>query len=100
MLDTTAPSGGTFTVTAGVRQVSLSWSGISDATSGVASYRLVFAPGTSAPSCATGTVLSSGTSTSFLHSSVSTGQTFSYRICALDVAGNISSGLTGKAVVQ
>ncbi|MBI4691323.1 MAG: hypothetical protein HY754_13825, partial [Nitrospirae bacterium] len=40
VLDTTSPIDGTLTATAGNAQVILNWSGFSDATSGIGSYKL------------------------------------------------------------
>lgn len=96
-LDVTAPTGGTFAATPGVRSVALSWSGVTDAHSGIASYRVVWAPGTTAPSCATGTTLTTTVGTSFTHTGLQAGATVAYRLCAIDGVGNVSSRLVATA---
>src|SRR3989338_1191928 len=84
--DTTAPTDGTLSATAGNTQVSLSWSGFSDS-GGIASYKLVYSTGSS-PSCSTGTQIYSGTSTSYTHTGLTNGTTYYYCVCATDNAGN------------
>jgi subtilisin family serine protease len=96
-LDTTAPSGGTFSATPGAGSVLLAWSGVTDAHSGVASYRVVWKPGTSAPSCATGVTLTSTTGTSFTHTGLTPGVAVAYRLCTTDNVGNVSTGLVKTA---
>ncbi len=104
LLDQTAPSNGTLTATAGNAQVSLSWSGFADGGSGLAGtnrYKLVFSTGgTPASSCTSGTQLLLGTATSFTHSGLTSGTTHYYRVCALDNAGNTSTGATASATPQ
>ncbi|MBL8918353.1 MAG: S8 family serine peptidase [Myxococcaceae bacterium] len=99
-LDTTAPAGGTFTATPGPGSVTLTWSGITDAHSGVASYRVVWKPGTTVPSCAAGVVLTSTTGTSFSHTGLAPGAAVTYRLCATDAVGNTSAGLVKTATPQ
>jgi hypothetical protein len=95
LLDTAAPKNGTVKGIPGDTQVTLNWSGFSDALSGVGSYKVVYAMG-SFPlySCSSGTVIYTGTDTSFIHTGRTNGTTYSYRVCAIDKAGNISSGAT------
>lgn len=98
VLDVIAPTNGTATAAAGDGQVTLAWSGFADARSGLAGYRVVAATGTTAPTAAcAGTVLYSGTASSFVHSGLVNGTTYTYRICAVDVAGNVSTGVTAAA---
>ena len=93
-LDTTAPANGTLTITPAVKAFTLKWQGFSDAGSGIASYRLVM--GTQLyPSC-TATPLYAGPNTSYVQGGVVSGTTYYYLVCALDNAGNISSGATAK----
>ncbi len=100
-LDQTAPTNGTLTATAGNAQVSLSWSGFTDSGSGLAStnrYKLVFSTGgTPATSCTSGTQLLLGTATSFTRTALTNGTTYYYRVCALDNAGNSSTGARANA---
>jgi len=97
-LDTTAPTQPALSATAGSTQVSLSWAEASDTGSGVAGYKLVALSGATAPaaSCTTGTVLATS-GTSFVHTGLTGGAAMSYRLCAIDAAGNVSSGATAVA---
>jgi len=92
ILDETPPTDGILTVEAGDGQVSLSWSGFSDATSGIGSYKLVYSTAEIPVSCSTGTEILSGTDTSYTHNILSNGTTYYYRVCAVDNAGNVSDG--------
>src|SRR5439155_25288585 len=79
----------------GSSQVTVSWSGVTDAGSGLAPapYKL-FSSTTDFPASCTGTPLFSGSQISFTHSSLTNGTTYFYRLCATDNAGNTSSGIT------
>jgi hypothetical protein len=101
ILDQTPPGGGILSATAQDTQVTLAWSGISDGTSGLSSstpYKLVYRTG-SLPSalCTDGTQLLLGTGAGFVHTGLTNGTTYFYRVCALDNAGNTSSGATASA---
>jgi hypothetical protein len=101
ILDQTSPSNGTLSATAGAGQVALTWSGVSDGGSGLASsnpYKLVYSTG-SYPSatCTDGTQLALGSSTSFTHTGLTNGSTYYYRLCAADKAGNVAPGATALA---
>jgi len=97
ILDTTAPTDGILSVSAGNSQVSLDWSGFSDATSGISSYTLVYGPGSTPISCSSGTPIYPGTKTSYTHTGLTNGTTYYYRVCATDNAENISTGTTANA---
>jgi hypothetical protein len=98
VLDTTAPVNGTLTATPGSGQITLNWSGFSDASSGIGSYKLVYATGSAPYSCAAGTVLySGGLNTTFTHTGLNSSLTYYYRVCAIDNAGNTSTGATKSA---
>jgi hypothetical protein len=102
-IDKAAPTNGALTATPDNAQVALSWSGFSDGDSGLATtstYKLVYATGGSPASCASGTQLLLGTATSFTHAGLTNGVAYSYRVCALDVPGNISTGATVSATPQ
>jgi hypothetical protein len=94
-IDTVKPVDGTLSRTQANGAVALSWAGFSDAASGLASY-VVKGSTSTAPgaACASGETLYSGTATSFTHSGLTNGQLWSYRVCAVDVAGNTSTGST------
>ena len=91
-LDTTPPSDGTITATAGNEQASLSWSGFSDATSGISSYRLVYSTSGTPDSCLSGANIYSGSETSYTHTGLTNGTIYYYRVCATDNAENASIG--------
>lgn len=90
-LDTTPPSGSVLRAVPSNNQVALTWTAASDAGSGVASYRVLFATN-AAPSCSTGTQIYSGIALKFTHTGLQNGSVYGYRVCPSDVAGNMGSG--------
>src|SRR3972149_4804195 len=94
--DTTAPTDGSLSASAGNSQVSLSWSGFSDSGSGLGSYKLVYSTSSTPSSCSSGTQIWTGTGTSYTHTGLTNGSTYYYRVCATDNAGNTSSGATAN----
>src|SRR5207245_7823356 len=83
-------------------QVALSWTGFTDAGSGLATtthYKL-YSSTIDFPASCTGTPLFPGSQTSFTHSSLTNGTTYFYRLCATDNAGNTSTGITASATPQ
>jgi hypothetical protein len=97
-IDTTAPANGAVAGTPGNTQVTLNWSGFSDPLSGIGSYTVVYATGSYPPySCSNGTAIYTRTDTSFIHTGRTNGTTYAYRVCAIDKAGNMSSGATARA---
>jgi parallel beta-helix repeat protein len=103
-IDATPPVDGGLTAVAGSAQVQLTWSGFKDATSGLAPatpYRLVVkVGGAPARRCTSGTQIFSGTAQSFGHQGLTKGLTYYYRLCAVDRAGNTSSGTVKSARPQ
>ncbi|HKU36703.1 MAG TPA: S8 family serine peptidase [Polyangiales bacterium] len=97
-IDKTSPSMGSLTATPSAGRVSLSWTAASDAGSGLSAYKLVWAKSTSAPACTAGTLAYTGLGTAYSHTGLTAGK-YSYRLCATDVAGNTSAGLTKTIVV-
>ena len=103
-VDRTPPVNGTLAATPGNARVSLSWTRFSDATSGLAAtdtYKLVY--GTSAypgTRCTNGTPIFVGTATQFEHQNLAPGTRYYYRLCALDKAGNVSTGARRTAIPQ
>jgi len=94
LLDTTAPLGATLGSGGRAGGVDLVWTVATDVGTGLAGYKLVGQVGTVAPAtCAVGTVLYSGAANMFAHT-LATGTTWSYRVGAGDVAGNVSAGST------
>src|SRR5207249_6758837 len=102
LLDQTAPSNGTATAVAASAQVTVSWAGFADGGSGLATapYTLVAGAGSVPASCTSGTVLVTGSGTSFLHTGLTNGTTYGYRVCATDAVGDASSGATASATSQ
>jgi hypothetical protein len=96
MLDTKKPTDGMLTAGGGDASVSLSWSGFSDL-SGSLRFKLLFAEGAAPSSCSTGSVAYEGTATSYSHGGRVNGRSYGYRLCALDGAGNVSTGKTAVA---
>lgn len=95
--ETTLPTTSTLSGTAAAGGVSnLSWTASSDAGTGLAGYKLVVREGTSFPAsaCTSGTVLYDGPDLSFAHVGQVSGRKYSYRLCAYDNAGNVTSGTT------
>jgi hypothetical protein len=97
LLDTTPPTNGTVTATRGNAQVALSWSGFNDTGSGIGGYKVVYGAGGIPYSCSAGTVLYTGTDTTYLQTGLTNGTTYGYRVCAIDNAGNMSTGATASA---
>ena len=98
-LDTTKPVNGTLTI-AGVNaqlKFDLSWEKFSDALSGLKNYKLVV--GTAGYPACTATALYAGTETTFSHEGLTLGKTYYYRVCAVDNAGNVSTGATASKKV-
>ncbi|MBI4689048.1 MAG: fibronectin type III domain-containing protein, partial [Nitrospirae bacterium] len=97
VLDTTAPTDGTFSVTPGNSQIELSWGGFSDALSGIGSYTIVYSTNSTPGSCSSGTSIYSGTNTLYTHTGLTGNTTYYYRLCATDNAGNTSKGTIASA---
>jgi len=95
-LDSLAPTMGSLTGTSTSTSVTVKWTSANDATSGIASYKLVYRRGTTLPSagCTNGTIVPVTTSFQATVSGLSRRTTYSFRLCAVDGAGNTSSGAT------
>jgi hypothetical protein len=92
VLDTVPPSGGVLSGAVSGEHVTLTWTAATDATSGLDGYKLVGQTGTTAPAtCSAGTVLYTGGDRTFTHT-IGSKTSWSYRLCAKDVAGNVSAG--------
>lgn len=99
VLDASAPVDGVFNGVAATTRMAWTWSGFSDAGTGVARYRLVSSTtGVPAPGCGSGTLVYSGTATSF--AGAPPRKATSYRLCATDKAGNTSAGVTTLLAAQ
>ena len=94
ILDRTRPTNGLLSAVTGTGYISLTWSGFSDALSGISRYSLVYSDTSAPTSCATGTLIYSGSDTFFTHTVPAQGVTYYYRVCAVDSAGNVSTGAT------
>jgi len=100
LLDTVAPTNGTVTPTPGVGQVTLDWTGFTDTGSGIEGYKVVFSKGSAPASCSEGKQIYNGPDTTYMHTGLTIGTTYYYRVCAIDEAGNTSTGKTAKAKPQ
>ena len=93
--DATAPVDGSVSATPSAAEVAMSWSGFVDPGTGIAEYVLRRASGTRAPStCRSGIEDYRGPATSVTVSGLVDGTTYSWRLCAVDGAGNTSTGVT------
>lgn len=98
-IDKEVPVDGTLTLTPGDSQLALSWGAASEG-NGLASpaYTVRRVAGTVPPAdCATGTLVYQGNLTTATDTGLTNGSDYAYRVCATDVAGNISSGATATA---
>ena len=77
--DTTSPTDGTLSATAGNTQVSLSWTNFSDS-GGIDYYKLVYSTTTIPSSCSSGTQIYLGSGTSYTHTGLTNSTTYYYRI--------------------
>ncbi len=99
-LDATAPTGGAAIATGGNARVALTWSGFADAGAGLAGYRVVGGTAAAPPATCAGALLYGGTAVAFSHTGLTNGTTYQYRICALDAAGNLSTGVVTSAMAK
>jgi hypothetical protein len=101
IFDTTPPIDGTLTATPGDGQVSLSWSGFSDALSGLRptnTYKVMRDSGVFPDSyCTSGTQVYLGSGNSTTDTGLTNGITYYYIACAYDNANNISQGAIASA---
>ncbi len=97
ILDTTPPTNGSVTATAGNKQVTLNWNGFTDAGSGIAGYKVVYALGSAPSSCAVGTQIYNGSNSTYVHTGLTNYLMYYYRVCAIDNAQNMSTGTTASA---
>jgi hypothetical protein len=91
IVDSSAPASSTLAVYTGSGAVALRWTASSDTGTGLAGYRVRYALG-AAPTCTTGTEIYSGPDLAFIHSGLTNGTIYAYRICPFDVAGNVATG--------
>ncbi len=96
-IDTNPPVDGSLSVSSSNSFAVLSWSGFTDDL-GQITYTLVYDTVSTPTDCSSGMVLYSGMDTSFDHTNILNGTTYSYRLCATDTAGNVSAGVTGSAL--
>jgi hypothetical protein len=92
-----APKNGKVTATPGDTQVTLEWAEFTDTGSGIESYKVVYAKEGAPAFCSTGTMIYSGSDTSYIHTGLINGAMYGYRVCAKDKAGNFSTGATANA---
>ncbi len=97
LLDTVAPTNGAMTAVPGDAQVALEWTGFADTGSGIGNYKVVFSKGSAPASCSLGKQIYEGPGTTYTHTGLTNGTLYYYRVCAVDNAGNRSTGRTAKA---
>jgi hypothetical protein len=93
IVDIAPPSTNTISAVAGNATVTLGWSGSTDASSGLAGFKVMAALNT-APTCTSGTQVYSGPDNHVTHTGLTNGSVYAYRVCPFDVAGNFASGGT------
>ena len=67
--------------------------------SGLAGYKLVHDPSSGNPYCATSPILYQGSETSYVHTGLTNGVYYRYLVCAMDMAGNESWGVSAGALL-
>ena len=97
VLDTIPPVDGTLSAKGGYGNTVLYWTGFSDNLSGIAVFKLTCRTNGLPGPWPDGTLLYSGTDTVFPHTELEQGVTYSYRLTALDHAGNSSAGAVAQA---
>lgn len=95
ILDRTAPIGGSANAILAANAALLRWTGFTDTTSGVASYRLVSALGTAPSDCTRGKLVYRGVGTAFWASATPSATAF--RVCAVDRAGHMNGGVVAAS---
>jgi hypothetical protein len=93
-VDTTPPTASTLRAAAKDKALDLTWNVASDTGSGVASYRLAVAQGAAPGSCDEGSLVYNGSARAFSHTGLTNGTVYGYRLCAVDMAGNVGAGST------
>jgi hypothetical protein len=99
-IDKEIPVDGLLSVTPADGQLNLSWSAATEGNALASpTYKVVAADLTTTPpaDCSSGRVVYSGDATSVNDTGLSNGSDYAYRVCATDLAGNVSTGATGTA---
>jgi hypothetical protein len=96
-LDQTGPLNGTASATPATEKVTLNWSSFSDALSGISNYKIMYDITSTPSDCNAGVMIYLSNGTSFVHSQLTNGTTYYYRVCAVDNAGNLSLGVPVSA---
>lgn len=99
LFDRYAPDNGDVEGSADADTVTLPWSGFEDDLSGVASYVVMTAEETAPDSCSEGREVYRGSDTSVVLPEFDDGR-HGFRVCAIDSAGNLSSGEPVRVNVQ
>lgn len=101
-LDTTAPDGGVVGVSGWDRSVLLSWEGFGDALTGIGGYKLVQSTLSVPQNCYAGNTIGIFLDrvTSFKQGGLSNGTTYYFRVCAIDMLGNMSAGVSATATPE
>lgn len=98
--DITPPTDGSVTTSTGNSVNILILSGFTDGQSGIGSYQVLMDQTAAPLSCASGTLLHDGPiiGNEYYHYGAINGETYYYRVCATDMAGNQSAGITTGSV--
>ncbi|MBL8619304.1 MAG: S8 family serine peptidase [Deltaproteobacteria bacterium] len=93
VVDATAPTNGTVSAARSDGSLALSWTGFTDARSGIVNYK-VWTQASTAPACGRGTLAYDGANTTATLTGLTNGALVGVRVCATDAAGNTSTGAT------
>ncbi len=99
LFDWLSPRNGTAAATVDGTTISLSWSGFTEDVSSIAAYVVVRGDDYAPESCAEGEEVGRGLFTELDVEDLAPGR-HGFRVCAVDAAGNISSGDTVRATVE
>ena len=95
-VDGAAPVDGTFLLYPGYTENGLIWGAANDGSgSGVDHYDVYFQTGGVIPSCGSGTLIYTGNNLNYTHTGRTSNTQYSYRVCATDRAGLVSTGSYG-----
>ena len=99
-LDTIAPEDGELSATWAGDTIRVTWDAATDDRSGTDEYLLVYAAGSAPETCDDGTVGYAGTATSATLEGLDSTSAYGFRVCAWDVAANLSEGADGSVAAS
>ena len=94
--DSRAPKGGVVTAAEGNASTRLSWADFAETGSGLDWYRVIYTTDTGVRNCSKGTVAYEGSRTSTTVTGLQNGETYTFAVCPVDVAGNVGKAATNS----